>query len=117
MGHTLTTSKLINWISAETGAMVVIAATPSTASLTLIQQCLDAAISQVESYCNVPETYPVDVELAILIHATDLWNARRSINGFAAVGELGVVRVPKSFNATVESLLAPYKRWKLGIPE
>lgn len=109
----LTTTTLINWINANTGASIVFAATPSTESLALLQLCLDAATASIESLCNLPETYPVDVELAILMHAARLWDRRRSPDGIAGASEFGVVRV-SSFDSAVEALLEPYRRWSFG---
>ena len=107
--HTLTSTKLINWISASTQSTLVVGATPSSESLALLTQCLNAAITQVTAYYTLPDTYTDDVELAILMHAADLWQARLTPNGIAAIGEFGAVRVPSSFNGTVLGLLSQYK--------
>lgn len=114
MSHTLTASKLINWINANTGSNLVSAATPSSDSLALIQQCLDAAIAQVEAYCNLPETYPVDVELAILKHAASLWESRKTPNGLAMLEDFGAVRVPSAFSTDVRQMLEYYRAWRFS---
>lgn len=113
MSSTLTASKLINWINANTASQFVVAATPSSESLALIQQCLDAAIASVESYCDLPDVYPVDVEVAVLILAASIWERRRSPDGIAAVGDFGAVRV-NGYDNTVKGLLEPYRAWRFS---
>lgn len=108
---TLTTSDLIAWLNANTGTNVVIASTPNSATLELMQLCLDSAVANVEALCTLPETYPVDVELAILMHAARLWTRRTSPDGIAT--EFGVVRVSR-FDPHVEGLLEPYRAWRFA---
>ena len=112
MATTLTVSHLLSWISASTSSSVVLAATPDSTTISLIKDCLDAAVATVESYCNLPVTYPVEVEQAILMVAARLWDRRKTSNGLA-MGEFGAVRVG-SFDPDVDMLLAPYKRWSFG---
>lgn len=108
--HSLTATKLINWMSAELGSNATIAATPSTESLALLTQALNAAITQVTAYYTLPDPYTDDVEIAILSHAADLWASRKNVNGLSgAFNDFGPVRVPSSFNPSVLTALAPYK--------
>lgn len=108
----LTVSDLLAWISAPTNSEVAITAAPDATSTSLLQACLDSAVSNIESYCRLPETYPVAVEQAILMVAARLWDRRKTANGIST-GEFGAVRVG-SYDADVEMLLAPFKRWSFG---
>lgn len=112
MASTLTTQDLLNWLSASTNSNVVLAATPDATTTQLLQDCLDAAIAQIETYCTLPVTYPVEVEQAILMQASRLWNRRKTPDGIS-MGDFGVVRVG-SYDSDIEGLLAPYRRWSWG---
>lgn len=110
--HSLTTNKLLAWINASTGSNIVLAATPNTDSLTLLQECLDAAIAHVETICRLPEVYPVEVERAILMLAVRLWERRLSPSGIVT-DEFGTTRVG-SRDPDIGDLLAPYRRWNFA---
>lgn len=112
MASTLTVSDIQDWISAATGSSVVLAATPTAETLALLQNCLDSSIASIERYCNLPDVYPVEVEQAILMQAARLWDRRKTANGISA-GDFGAVRVG-TYDADVEALLAPYRRWSFG---
>lgn len=112
MSSTLTVSDLLAWISASTNADVVIESTPSSATTELLQRCLDSSVASIEGYCIVPDTYPVEVEQAVLMLASRLWARRATPNGIA-LGDFGTVRVG-NFDADVEVLLAPWRRWSFG---
>lgn len=112
MASTLTVSDLTNWLSASTNSNVVLATSPDTNTTALLQNCLDSAIAQIEAYCNLPVTYPVEIEQAILMQATRLWNRRKTADGLS-MGEFGAVRVG-SYDPDIEALLAPFRRWSWG---
>ena len=115
MATTLTTTQVLNWLNASTNSNAVVAATPDANTLSLLQDCLDAAVASVESYCTLPVTYPGEVEQAILMLTARLWDRRKSSNGLA-MGEFGVVRVG-AYDPDVERLLEPYRRFSFGIAE
>ena len=104
----ITTSEFINFLNANLQSTFIEAATPSSESLAVLQGCIDAAISHIETFYALPATYSDDVRYAVLMHSSDLWDARKNPSGMT-VGEFGVVRAP-GFNNRVLSLLAPYKR-------
>lgn len=111
--HSLTVSTVISWLAANTNSELVIAATPSTDSLALLQRCLDAAVANVETSHNLPATYPVDVEQAILMLTSRLWLRRDTPNGISSFGDFGAVRVT-NYDPDINLLLEPYKRWSFG---
>lgn len=115
MANIPTASELIQFMSASTSSAFVQAATPSSESLEVIEQCIGAAANQVISYCMTLDTdYPDEVKLAIRMHAVTLFEGRTNAFGVITSDQFGAVRVPSSFSPQVLALLADHKAYRFS---
>lgn len=114
MATVLTPSKLIAYIAADVTAGATIPATPNSDTLDLLQQCIDAAVEQLEQNYTLPAMYTAAVEQAILIQSMGNWLDRNSANGIVAFAELGAVRAPRTEHPAIGRLLGHLKQFRFG---
>lgn len=108
MAHTLTVQTVLDWLNSSNGSSVLIAATPPSSTLALIQRCIDAADKSLQANCdNLPVTYTADIEKALLLLACRLWQRRTSPSGIS-LSEFGMMRV-SAYDADIEILISPYR--------
>lgn len=79
----------------------------------LIQRVLDAVIDRAETDYDLPIEYPPSVHLALCMSCARLWHRRDTPQGITPASEFGQIRIG-SFDADVDNLLAPWRRFAVA---
>lgn len=79
----------------------------------LIQRVLDAVVDRAETDYDLPIAYTPSIEQALSMAVARLWKRRDTPEGVSAFADAGVIRVG-SFDADVDNLLAPWRRWAVA---
>lgn len=69
--------------------------TPTGDDLVQLQAVIDAVDEHIERYYVTSDGYEATVTLAVLMQASRLWKRRQSIDGVAAIGDFGPIRVSR----------------------
>lgn len=94
-----TTSDLIAWLGLGTQLSA-----QDDASL---NDAVNVALSAIERRVTIPDEYPDEVRLAVIITAARLYKRRMTPEGVAGFGDLGVVRV-SAIDMDVEQMIDPF---------
>jgi hypothetical protein len=99
---TITADEVAQW-----GAFTV----PTGDDLDALTLVIQATEAHVERFYVTNDDYSSTVELAIIMQASRLWKRRQSIDGVAAVGDFGPIRVTR-IDSDISMLLEPV--WAFG---
>ena len=99
---TITPDEVAQW-----GAFTV----PTGDDLDALTLVIEATEAHVERFYVTTDDYSSTVELAVFMQASRLWKRRQSIDGVAAVGDFGPIRVTR-IDSDISMLLEPV--WAFG---
>ena len=102
-----TTDDLVGWLKLQSA--------PSTETLAVYQECMDAAIDDIESRVKLPvgttdDVYPQRLRTAILLLASRLAKRSTSPEGVSGLSDIGAVVRILSSDPDIERLIRRFLR-------